>query len=103
MKSKEAGVEVLDLVKGLRDAIESSQEALKERGQDAMFQIDKVEAEIHFVVEKTAGAGGGFNIHFVTIGAKGSYKKENVHTLKLTLSPVGGSVEAAGPESGPPP
>lgn len=86
-----------DLVAALRSEIDRAQTKLAEQGKEAMFNLDHVEAEVHFVIEKGAGGGGGFNIHFVAVEAKGNYKSQNVHKLKISLTPVGPTAFARPP------
>jgi len=94
--------ELVALLSALRGAIQSSQKQLKESGNDAILRIDKVEAEIRFVVGEKIGAEAGLNIQIARVGAGAEHRTENVHTLRLILIPMG-SVEIAGQNSGPPP
>jgi hypothetical protein len=81
----------------LRDDIEDSQQRLQESGKEAMFQIDKIDLEARMIVKKEAGGKAGVKLYFVTVGGGVKYATEEVHTIKLSFSPLG-PTEAAGPE-----
>lgn len=96
-------VSLLEFIQKLRDDIEESQHQLQEAGKEPMFKIDKVDVEAHFVLRKELGGKAGVQFYFVTLGAEGKYGTEEVHTIKLSFSPIREVLEAAGGKSGPPP
>lgn len=57
-----------------------------------MFVVKAVEAELHFVVDKTTSGGGGLNVHFFAVDAKHAYRSENVQKLKIVLEPTSSNV-----------
>ena len=75
---------------GLADVINSLKSELFDLHMnpgEKMFLVGDVEIEIKFVIEKKREATGGGHYLFFAAEAKGSYKSENVHTIKLKLVP----------------
>jgi hypothetical protein len=75
---------------GLADVIDSLRRELLELDRypsEKVFVLGDIEIEMKFVIEKTAEAKGGGHYLFFAAEAKGSYKKENVHSIKLKLTP----------------
>jgi hypothetical protein len=74
---------IVQLLKQLRQDIETSQEEMRDQDQDAAFFLEDIEVEAKFTVSGSGKAG--IQIHIVNIG--GEVKSEHVHTLKLKLKP----------------
>lgn len=72
-----------DLITNLKREIEE----LKSTGP-AMFTVDGVELELKFVVEKSTDAAGTVKWMLFAAEAKGTYKTQNVNTVRLTLKPI---------------
>ena len=73
---------------GLRDVVDSLRRELLDLDRfpsEKMFLLQDVEIEMKFVIEKSAGASGRGHYLFFAAEAKGSYKSQNVHTIKLKL------------------
>lgn len=85
-----------ELLAALRLEIEVAQTRLKTERKTAVLAIKTVEAEVHFLVDKTTSGKGGANIHFFAAEAKHEYKSENVHKLRITLEPTESPIEFAG-------
>jgi len=84
-----------ELVKALRREVEAAQARFAE-GDSPMFVLTSVEAEVNFVLDREVSAGGRVNILFFAVEAKGQYKSENVHKLKIHLEPASQSPIAFG-------
>jgi hypothetical protein len=74
---------------GLADVIDSLRRELLELDRypsEKIFILGEVEIEMKFVIEKVAEAKAGVHYLFFAAEAKGSYKNQNVHTIKLKLT-----------------
>ncbi len=85
-----------DLIGTLKRELEEVQE---QPGKKLLF-VETVEIEIKFVVEKAAEGSGAAKYLLFAVEGKGSYKSENVHTIKLTLHPLEGERILAEESSG---
>jgi hypothetical protein len=84
---------------GLADVIRSLKEellALDRTDDEKPLVVKSIDVEIKFVVEKAGSATGKAKYLFFAAEAKGEYKNQNVHTVKLTLGPNPGWVNAHG-------
>jgi hypothetical protein len=89
---------------GLADVITSLKRELLEvqkRPEERILTIKDIEIELKFVVEKERGVVGKGHYLFFAAEAKGSYKNQNVHTIKLKLEPNkefphGGNIKVGG-------
>ncbi len=85
----ETGLGLAALLSELRAEIEAAQQRMLSEQQEPMFVIKDVEAQVHFVVEKSTTGGGGLKFHLFAVEAKREYKSQNVHCLTLKLKPAG--------------
>ena len=75
---------------GLGEVISGLKRELLEmhiRPDEKMLVLSGVELELKFVVEKAGEATGKNHYLFFAAEAKGSYKNQNVHTMRLKLEP----------------
>lgn len=73
---------------GLASVIDSLRDELlnlERNATEKMFLLNDVEIEMKFVVERMGEAAGRGHYLFFAAEAKGSYKNQNVHTIKLKL------------------
>jgi hypothetical protein len=73
---------------GLADVIRSLKNELlmlEKTNDEKPLVVNSIDFEIRFVVEKKGGATGKANYLFFAAEAKGEYKSQNVHTIKLSL------------------
>ena len=75
-----------DLLGKLRSEIETAQAAFANK--TPLFSIKVVEAEVHFVIDRTTSGGGGLHLHFIAVDGKHEYRSEEVHKLKIVLEPT---------------
>lgn len=92
---REETIRLSDLVIALRDEIDRMQEALSDRGGDAILEIEKAEVELTFGVEASQGGKGGISFKVFGIGFEGGGEAGRsdmvTQKLKLSLVPVPGA------------
>ncbi|MEU8525748.1 MULTISPECIES: trypco2 family protein [Streptomyces] len=77
-------IELADLLKSLRSEIGRAR--LDAAGQDVRFRIDSIDLELQVAVEKSAEANAGMKFWVVSLGAKGTAKAAETHTVRLSLA-----------------
>jgi len=97
MKKQRLGL--ADLLSALRGEIDLARQRLSESGAAPMLRLKEAEVEVQFGVETVGKGGADFDVYFFAVQLGGEYKSQNLHKLKVTLSPVGG-VDVAGSGSG---
>ncbi|MFE6745291.1 trypco2 family protein [Kitasatospora purpeofusca] len=74
---------------GLAQAIEQLktelQQAVTANTNGIQFPVKGVEIELQVGITEEIGGKGGIKLHVLTLGASGSYAKESVQTIKLSL------------------
>jgi hypothetical protein len=77
---------LVDLLAQLRRDIDTAQAELKKQGKAPVLNIDSVEAEIQYVVEKTKEGGLRLSIPFLGgAGGGGSLKRSDGATQSITI------------------
>ncbi len=82
-------VEFIGAVK--RELVRTHQAA----GKNPILELDDVELEMTFVTSKEAEGG----IHFWVVDIGGGYSKEQTHTLRVKLAPIGRRIPRPGNQS----
>jgi hypothetical protein len=77
---------------GLPEAIEAVRAELRRavvqgEDQDIQFSVGEVQLEFQVGVTREGTVDGKFNVWVLELGAGGSYAKESVQTVTLTLEP----------------
>ncbi len=74
--------EVIRQVK--REHIESQLQRESE-GLPALFEVESLTVEAHFVVSASLAGKGGVDLKILTLGGAKTHKEEQVHKISLTL------------------
>lgn len=69
----------------LRHEIETAMQAAA--GHELQFRLGPVELEFHVALTDAGGGEAGIRFWLVTLGAKASREREQVQTVRLTLTP----------------
>jgi hypothetical protein len=87
---------------GLADAIENLRQELTEatkrgEGQSLRFNVNGIDLELAVEIAREGGAGGKVSFKVLSvggeIGGEGKLSHSNVHRIKVTLKPAGGSYQ----------
>jgi len=81
-ENKDDGIGLAKFIKAVKDEIIIANERAKNEGT-SIFRLGNVDIEMSFVTEKE----GNGKIKFLVVAFGGSYKKEQIHRLKITLLP----------------
>lgn len=82
------GVPLSDMIEKLRSELALS----LQRGKGALvgFAVDKVELELKVAVSQKTKGEGGIAFWVVKAGASVEAQKDNVHTFRISMTPVSG-------------
>lgn len=102
MPSPREPLGLAELLTALRIEIDKAIVNQERSGKDAIFQLKEAEVEIHFVVSTEGKDGVSVGIpKLFAVEMGDSTKAENLHKLKVTLSPKPGKeVDLAGSSAG---
>ena len=89
-----------ELVTAVSQERVSSQKEREARGDPALFRIDRMALEISFVVTKSAGGKGGFNLSVITASAGAKYESQEIHKVSLRFGVESGEKNGATPKPG---
>jgi len=83
-------VRLLSLLNQLKEEIGDWQSENTENERKPMFSINNIDLETKFAIRKETAGEGKFDLVFVpiTIGGSAKYGSEEVHTLKLSITPM---------------
>ena len=84
-------LELAETVEALRAELERA--AAAGAGAGFQFPVTEVKMEFHVGVAKTAGGKAGVRFYVVELGGSGSYAREEIQTVTVTL---GGPVDQNG-------
>jgi hypothetical protein len=93
---EEQSLSIKELIRRVQRELIASQKEREAANEEALFQVDKLDLEVHFVVTKSTKAEGGFSLQVLTLGgfhAGTSRNSEEQQVQKLTLS-----LKAASPD-----
>jgi hypothetical protein len=84
---------IKDLVSRVHDELLQSRREREQRGDRAIFEVEQMTLEVHFVAQHTTGFDGGLDLKIVTVGgasARGArtYSSQQIHKITLTLTAV---------------
>ena len=91
---------IKELVTAVSHELISSQKEREARGDPALFRIDEMTLEISFVVTKSAGGKGGFDLTVITASAGAKYESKEIHKVTLRFGVEGGGKNSAAPKPG---
>ena len=80
-----------------KELIESQRQRTAE-GEPALFQVESLAIEAHFIVTESTQAKGGFDLKILTSGGQRTFAKEQVHKITLTLKTAPHEEDDAGLE-----
>jgi hypothetical protein len=86
---EEQSLSIKELIRRVQRELIASQKEREAANEEALFQVDKLDLEVHFVVTKSSKAEGGFSLQVLTLGgghAGTSRGSEEQHVQKVTLS-----------------
>ena len=87
---REESLHIKDLLTKVREELVESQSQRESEGRDALFQVEKLTLEIHFVAQASTELNGGLDLKVVTVGGvhlggKHTYQDQQIHVITLTL------------------
>lgn len=91
---------IKELVTAVSQELIASQKEREARGDPALFRIDEMTLEISFVVTKSAGGKGGFDLTVITASAGAKYESQEIHKVTLSFGVESGEKNSATPRPG---
>jgi hypothetical protein len=84
-------LQVKDLIRMVTDELMQSRQEREDRHEPAIFEVEKLTLEVHFVAQTSTEFNGGLDLKVVTVGGghvggKRTYQNQQVHTITLTLA-----------------
>jgi len=84
---------IKELIRKVQQELIDSKEERERKGEKAIFQVEKMEIEVNFVVIESANAKGGFDFKILTIGGINlagikEYEKQKAHKITLHLAAI---------------
>jgi hypothetical protein len=81
------------MIRKVQEELEASEEERKKSGQEALFEFDKVDLEVNFVVTKASEAKGGFSFQVLTfggfnVGLRDRKEDQSIHKITLSLKAI---------------
>ena len=74
-----------ELIRQVQRELIESQSQRESEGQTALFEVESLTVEAHFVVSNSTTSKGGFDLKIITLGGEKAYKEEQVHKISLKL------------------
>jgi len=74
-----------ELIRQVQRELIDSQVQRESEGQSALFEVESLTVEVHFVASSSSTGKGGFDLKILTLGGEKAYKEEQVHKITLTL------------------
>lgn len=85
-----------DLISKVHDELLQARRKREQRGDPAIFEVQDMTLEVHFVAQRAADYNGGIDLKIVTVGGVSAggarhYSDQQIHkiTLNLTAVPYG--------------
>ena len=79
---------IRDLIRQVDQELRGSQAERLAAGEAPIFEVDSLVLEVNFVATASADATGGVDFKIITVGAGGSYERQQVHKVTLSMSAV---------------
>lgn len=79
---------IRDLIRHVDQELRGSQRERVAAGEAPIFEVDNLVLEVNFVATSSADARGGVDFKIITVGAGGSYERQQVHKVTLSMSAV---------------
>lgn len=81
------------LIRQVTQELVDSQKEREENKQPALFRVQQLTLEVHFVAQTSSEVGGSFDLKVVTVGGaqlggKHTYQNQQIHKITLTLSTI---------------
>lgn len=77
-----------ELIRQVQNELIESQTQRELEGQSALFEVESLTVEVHFVVSSSSTGKGGFDLKIITLGGEKAYKEEQIHKITLTLKSI---------------
>lgn len=77
-----------ELLARVQEELRESQSERQERGEEAIFEVDRLTLEVNFVALVDREARGGLDLKIVTAGGSHRYQAQQVHKVVLELTGV---------------
>ena len=87
MELETGGIPLAEMIQTLRRELETARQRTK--GEEIVFQMEKVELELEVALTRTKKAEGGVEFWVVKAGGEIEKSGATTHTFKITLTPMG--------------
>lgn len=78
-----------ELLMRVQRELRESQQERQERGEEAIFEVERLTLEVNFVAQVDREMQGGLDLKIVTAGGAVSYQNQQIHKIVLELVGVG--------------
>ncbi|MEU0092452.1 trypco2 family protein [Kribbella sp. NPDC006257] len=78
-----------ELLARVQRELRESQQERQERGEGAIFEVERLTLEVNFVAQVDREIQGGLDLQIVTAGGSASYQNQQIHKIVLELVGVG--------------
>lgn len=82
------GIGIKDLIREVHEQLALSEQEREEDGLPPLFEIDRLDLEVNFVVKEDASARGGIDLKVFSLGTELTGGSERVHKITLHLKAV---------------
>ena len=79
------GLNLKELIKYVRDELESIDAQRQEEGKEALLQLSEMELDLNFVVRSKDNLKGKFDLKILAFGAEDSVEREQVQRIRLNF------------------
>ncbi|HSK74544.1 MAG TPA: trypco2 family protein [Pyrinomonadaceae bacterium] len=82
-----------ELIRRVQQELVDSQKEREEKGDDALFEVEKLTLEVNFVVTRSNDAKGSLDFKVLTVGGISlgggkNYQQQQVHKIILSLKAI---------------
>jgi Trypsin-co-occurring domain 2 len=96
MKSKDysqTSLSLKELIRRVQKELIESQREREEDGQKAIFEVEKLTLEVHFIVAQSSEGKGGIDFKILTFGGANvsggrNYQNQQIHKIILSLKVI---------------
>ena len=93
INSLENSLSLKELIRGVQQELIESQKERQEKGDPSLFEVEKLTLEINFVVTRSQGGKGSFEVKVLTfggfnLGGEGNFQQQKIHKITLSLKAV---------------
>jgi hypothetical protein len=82
-----------DLITRVHDELQQARHKREQRGEPAIFEVEDMTLEVHFVAQRGSDYNGGIDLRIVTVGGANlggarHYSDQQIHKITLHLKAV---------------